>query len=259
VVGVTGVAEGLGWSVCVRDVARGEVVVAVDPDTVRPVASVGKVLLLVEVARRLEVGELARDELLERGRVEPVGDSGLWRHLAVQALPAADVAALVGAVSDNLATNVLLERVGLEAVARCAETLGLRETALHDRVRDHRGAGDPPRLAESTAAELAWLFDRLHRGGAAAAQVLRWLGANADLSMVAAAFGRDPLAHDQSGLWNKTGTDAGVRADAGLVRLDNRVLSYAAIATWPSEGVDRAAEALARMRRIGEEMRVARR
>ena len=52
-------------------------------------------------------------------------------------------------------------------------------------------------------------------------QVLGWLATGVDLSMVGAAFGLDPLAHavpDRGiSLHNKTGTDAGVRADVGLV------------------------------------------
>ena len=49
----------------------------------------------------------------------------------------------------------------------------------------------------------------------------RWLSANTDLSMVASAFCLDPLAHFEPDrgimLVNKTGTNAGVRADAGRV------------------------------------------
>ena len=66
---------------------------------------------------------------------------------------------------------------------------------------------------------------RLHRGDIVSpevsARVLRWVAANADLSMVAAAFGLDPLAHAEPDrgvtLINKTGTISTVRADVGIV------------------------------------------
>ena len=80
-------------------------------------ASVGKVFLLVEVADRLERGVLDPQQPLRRDRVAPVADSGLWQHLASRRRSRSrDVACLVGAVSDNWATNVLLDLVGLAAV-----------------------------------------------------------------------------------------------------------------------------------------------
>lgn len=78
-----------------------------------------------------------------------MGDSGLWRHLHAGSLPLADVATLVGATSDNLATNVLLREVGLESVRARTEQLSLLRTALLDLVRDSRGPDDAPRVSRS--------------------------------------------------------------------------------------------------------------
>ena len=165
-----------------------------------PAASVGKVLLLIEVARTLDLAEP-----LTRTREDAVADSGLWQHLAVDTLPAGDLAALVGAVSDNLATNVLLRRVGLDAVRRTAGELGLEHTALHDRVRDARTAAHPPALSTATASELSLLFTRLDE------RVLGWLALDADLSMVAGGLGLDPLAHVEP--------ERGIRRGAASERL----------------------------------------
>ena len=161
----------------------------------------------------------------------------------------ADVAALIGSVSDNLATNVLLRRVGLDVVAMATASLGLMRTALHDKVRDSRGPSDPPTLSSGTALELSWLAERLMRGSAFGEEqdrrVRGWLSANVDQSMVGAAFverfALDPLAHHQSlggklNYWNKTGTSAGVRADIGAVSLDGgRTIAWTAIANWAPE------------------------
>lgn len=86
---------------------------------VLPTASIGKVFLLIEAARAIRAGQVSPDELLRRAEFDLVGDSGLWQHLAVETLPLSDVARLVGGLSDNLATNVLLARLGLSAVQRC--------------------------------------------------------------------------------------------------------------------------------------------
>ena len=66
------------------------------------------------------------------------------------------------------------------------------------------------------------------------------MSAGTDLSMVGSAFGLDPLSHAGADggvrLWNKTGTDTGVRADAGVVEVDGAIWSYAAICNWTGGG-----------------------
>ena len=93
-------------------------------------------------------------------------------------------------------------------------------------MRDTRGPDDAPQLSVGSTAELAWLFGALARSEIVdpltSQRVMGWLSLNADLSMVASAFGLDPLSHrgvDHSTLLvNKTGADAGVRSEAGALR-----------------------------------------
>lgn len=241
---------------CLLDADTGEVLAAVEPGVVRRTASVGKVLLLIAVARLIELGRLDPAAEVLRLPADAVADSGLWQHLQARSLSVTDLAVLVGAVSDNLATNVLLRTVGPDEPGSVAGDLGLRVTALHDRVRDVRGPHDPTTLSTGSAAELAGLFGLLHRGEVfgptVSAKVLGWLNLGTDLSMVAGAFGLDPLAHNTSdrGRWlaHKTGTDAGVRADVGLLRGPLRSVSYAVLAEFDDARRD---DVLASMRQWG--------
>jgi beta-lactamase class A len=231
---------GVAWSVDVRDVTGGEVLARLEPDRVLPIASVGKLLLLLETARRLDEGGLDGSLVLRRRPDDEVADSGLWQHLRVAELTVDDLGVLIGAVSDNLATNVLLRHVGLEPVRSLADRLGLGSTRLLDRVRDLRTDADPPTLAVGSAAELSWLLAGLARGTVvspgASARVRGWLAHGADLSMVAAPFGLDPLARGETGrrltLCNKTGTEPGTRADVGVVTRAGRGVAYAVVARW---------------------------
>lgn len=237
----------------VMDADSGEVLACSDERVVRRTASVGKVLLLIEVARRLVRQELDPALLLTRTPDDAVEDSGLWQHLHARSLSVADLAVLVGAVSDNLATNVLLSEVGLSAVTSLGESLGLRHTRLHDRVRDVRGSLDPATLSTGTATELATLMSRLHRGDVidptVSAEVFGWLNLDTDTSMTAGAFGMDPLAHSvvdrDRWLAHKTGTDVGVRADVGVLRGPIRSVAYAVLTEFQDSHRD---EALAEMR-----------
>ncbi|MGH1564760.1 serine hydrolase [Mumia sp. DW29H23] len=235
--------EDVRWSVEIRDADSDAVLVALESELVLPTASIGKLVLLVEAAHQIATERLDPAEPLARTEEDWVADSGLWYRLATDTLPVADVCSLVGAVSDNLATNVLLRRVGLDAVTATAARIGMERSRLLDRVRDDRGPEHPPTLSVGCATDLAHFCARLHRreivSPAVSESVSGWLSANADLSMVAGAFGLDPLAHAEPDrgfvLWNKTGTISTVRADVGLVSGPARTLAYAVVAEWDED------------------------
>jgi beta-lactamase class A len=150
---------------------------------------------------------------------------GVWRHLRTAELPLGDLALLAAAAGDALAANAVLDRVGHEAVTRRLVALGMPRSALLDRFRADRGPDDAPHLALGTTGEFAALFAAIVAGDAvsagASAQVAEWLTLNQDLSLVGAATGLDPFAHDDDGhgllLLNKTGRSEGVRAEAGVL------------------------------------------
>jgi beta-lactamase class A len=254
--------EGAQVSATVLDLSTASPLVSIDDRIVLPTASVGKVLLLIEVSARLT--RRAGDALgiLEKAPVANVGDSGILRYLRAPALPIADLATLVGATSDNLATNMLIGEVGLDAVRRRGESLGLHRTALLDIVRDSRGPDDAPQLSIGSTAELAWLMGALARGEIVDAEtsrrVMGWLSLGSDLSMVASSFGLDPLAHASSDhgilLINKTGTDAGVRSEVGALRGPSGAVSYAVSIQFDDTSLDARLRVLEAMRTIGADI-----
>jgi beta-lactamase class A len=237
--------EGAQVSASVSDLDTGRSLLAIDERIVLPTASVGKILLLIEVSARLTERESTAYGILDKTPQDDVGDAGLWRHMQAPSLPVADLATLVGATSDNLATNVLLRQVGLPAVRMRTESLGLLRTALIDLVRDTRGPDDAPQLSVGSTAELSWLFGALARGevvdNLTSSRVLGWLSLGSDLTMVASAFGLDPLSHRGTDhgilLVNKTGTADGVRSEAGVVRGPRAAVSYAVSVQFHDDGV----------------------
>jgi beta-lactamase class A len=250
--------RGTEWSVLVRRLGYDEPLLAHGPERLLPTASVGKVFLLVEVAERVVAGTLDPDAEVDRAATQPVADSGLLQHLTIQSLAVRDLAVLVASVSDNWATNLLLDLVGLDSVQARARALAPRGSTLHDRVRDVRGPETPKTLSSGCAADWVEVLTGLHQRrhtDPAADLVLGWLATSVDLSMVASAFGLDPLAHAEdprTTLRNKTGTDAGVRADVGLVERGGEAFAYAALCRWDPTEADLSLPVLAGMRRIGE-------
>jgi beta-lactamase class A len=251
--------DGAQVSASVMDLDTGRTLVAIDERIVLPTASIGKILLLVEVSARLTQRDFSGYGILDKTPRDAVGVSGIWQHLQAPSLPVADLATLVGATSDNLATNVLLRQVGLDAVRTRTESLGLQRTALLDLVRDSRGPDDAPQLSVGSTAELAWLFAALARGEIvdtlSSSRVLGWLSLNADLSMVASAFGLDPLSHRGADhgvlLVNKTGTDTGVRSEAGVLRGPRAAVAYAASVQFNDSGLAARLRVLDALRVVG--------
>jgi beta-lactamase class A len=259
---VAGMDARLRWSICVRD-PSGTVVASHDAAHQMSTASVGKLLLLIEVARRCEGSPAFGEQTLGRSGIDPVGDSGLLQYLGVERLSVVDLAVLVASVSDNLATNVLLQAVGLAAVDDLARALGLRVTALLDQVRDERRPEHAPALSHGSAEELSRLIVEIGTGKllspAVSAQLRHWLSTGVDLSLVGSAFGLDPLAHMATdgdiALFHKTGSDEGVRADIGMTTGAAGALGYAAIANWNHADAGLLEAVLQGMRRLGAALR----
>lgn len=253
---------GVRWSACVTDLDAGELD-RLDAQQVLPTASVGKIFLLLTVADLIDRGELDAGEQLGPTPGDIVADSGLLQHFAGQRLAVGDLARLVGAVSDNLATNVLLRRVGLPAVAHLTGSLGVVDSGLIDYVRDQRRPGEHAwTLSHGTGAELCSIVEQLGRetlvSAAVSGRIVEWLTHNTDLSMVASALALDPLAHlgaDPAtgiALFNKTGTDEGTRADVGMVQVGERRVAYAVIARWDGDDLVSRSAVLDAMGVVGE-------
>jgi beta-lactamase class A len=249
-------------SASVVDLNTERSLLAIDDHIVLPTASIGKILLLIEVSARLTAGDPSVHGIIERNQVAPVADSGLWQHLQAPALPVADLATLVGATSDNLATNALIDRVGLAAVRARAKSLGLVRTALLDIVRNVRGPDDAPQLSVGSTAELSGLCASLARhevvDPATSRRVLGWLSLGTDLSLVASAFGLDPLSHRGQDhgtlLVNKTGTDVGVRSEVGALRGASRAVAYAVTVQFTDDTLGTRLRVIEALRTVGTDL-----
>ncbi|GAA1447120.1 serine hydrolase [Leifsonia poae] len=252
------------WSLSVLDAGDGRVLASHTPDVVCETASVGKVFLLIEVARRLESGELDPDQRIQIPDEHRVADSGLLYRMRDQRVTVADAALLVGAVSDNLATNALLWLCGLDEVRAVAPALGFANTSLHDYIRNERTPDLPWTPSYGTGAELAELMRRLGVGDvisrAVSDRVLDWLAADTDTSMVADSLLLDPLAHvepEYQGmvLRHKTGSTSFARIDIGHLTGPAASVAYAVAANWKDSDDDLRAPALDAMHAIGEQLR----
>lgn len=113
--------------------------VAVDPDVQVPMASLYKVLLAVAWARGVDTGRLP----LDRRVTVPAGDrtpgpTGLSAMHDPVELSVRDLVVLSLTMSDNAASDVLLDLVGLDSLRRVAADAGMTRTTVHGGSRHHQ-------------------------------------------------------------------------------------------------------------------------
>ncbi|GGO07712.1 serine hydrolase [Microbispora bryophytorum] len=218
-------------------------VLGLNEDVVLPLASTGKVLLLAALAQDVAAGVVDPDEGVTLRDEDYAGGSGLLTGLSARDWTAGDLALLTAAVSDNTATNALLRRLGLGRVDAAAAALGLTRTRIHDMIREPRLPEHPPAFASGTARELAGLMRSLAHGREPWQRLLLgWMAHNTDRALVPALLPHEPEDRDPpeilpyaAGVWvaNKTGTDAGTRAEVGVMA-GARWEGYAVLAHGPA-------------------------
>ena len=83
------------------------------PDEVFPLASTIKLAILYELFKQADEGRLNLDEVRPLDKRHIVGGSGVLLELTAPAMSLRDYATLMVVVSDNTATNLLIETVGM--------------------------------------------------------------------------------------------------------------------------------------------------
>jgi beta-lactamase class A len=107
---------------------------AIAGDEPFPSASLIKVPLLVEVMAQVERGRLRLDDPIVLLEIDKQPGSGVLHLLdAPHHLTVRDAAALMIALSDNTATNLLIDKVGIRPVNERMDSLGLPRTTLHSK------------------------------------------------------------------------------------------------------------------------------
>jgi beta-lactamase class A len=210
----------------VIDVESGERFARLD-GTQFPTASTIKLAVLYELLKQADEGRVALDAVtpVDRTRAVP---GGLLYELTNPSLSARDLAVAMILQSDNTATNVLIDRVGMAAVNQRMATLGLAHTALRRHMIDLEAArrGDEN---VSTPADLASLVLAFHRGDGLSAR------SKAIALGILQKSKRTPIRSGvpvEVAVASKSGELEGVRADAGIVYLPGRPYVFVGMATF---------------------------
>lgn len=149
--------------IAVKDLT-GNLSLAINADEIFPTASTIKIHILTQLLVRAAAGEV---DLQERMVIQPeqhVGGSGVLTYLEGPVeLSLLNVAILMIISSDNTATNICLERAGLDATNALLQQLGLPQTKVRRKMMDHLAAVREQENV-ATPAELVTMFELLHTG-----------------------------------------------------------------------------------------------
>src|SRR6267378_6350805 len=132
---------------------------------VYPQASSIKICVLTELYRQAQQGKLKLTDLYTVKTADLVQDSDIMGGLTpgVTQITLRDLATMMVAVSDNSATNVLIDRVGMDNVNAMLDSLGLAHTRLRRKMMDLEAAKQG-RENISTPREMMTLLEDIYKG-----------------------------------------------------------------------------------------------
>ena len=247
---LTNVAEHLNgvMGYAIKDLSTGETFLRL-PDTVFPQASSIKLTVLLELMRQAQEGKLSLEEkhTLRRsemtiGDTEPIltmlGDGTVTMTLR-------DLAIFMLVLSDNTATNILIDHLGMDNINEGVIRLGLKETKLRRRMIDLEAAKKGNENV-STPREMLTLIEKVHAGLALdaphAKQYFDLLRLPKDSEFHKALPEDVPIA-------DKPGSLEGVRCDTGLIDIPGHPFMMSIATTYVARGDEgeRAVEEAARL------------
>jgi len=141
-----------------------------------PTASLIKVPILVALFDEVEKGNIALDDRVRVLKVDKVPGSGMLQHFHDGLeVTIGDLAMLMITISDNTATNMLLDRVPMRRVWEKMEALGLPRTKVHSKSFLRITSVSPDSSAKyglgvTTPNEMAQLYTLLAQGKAVSAK-----------------------------------------------------------------------------------------
>jgi len=199
-------------------------------DDVFPQASSIKIAVLAELYYQTQQGRLQLTDMYTVEQSDLVPDSDIMGGLTpgVTKITLHDLATMMVAVSDNSATNVLIDRVGMENVNALMDSLGLTHTRLRRKMMDLKAASEG-RENVSTPREMMTLLGAVYRG-----KVLN-KGMTDDFLKILSTHKDSWISRnlpDDLRVADKPGSLEGVRNDSGIVFAKNRPFVICVMTTY---------------------------
>jgi beta-lactamase class A len=193
-----------------------------DADEPMPTASLIKFMIMLEVYQQVAEGKIKLSDTVVLRDADKVPGSGIltYHFSAGATFPLRDAVRLMISHSDNTATNLVLDRIGVDATNRRMMAWGFPNSRINAKV--YRGAtssADPARtkkfgLGSTTARETVQLLQKLHQGKAgdkkATAEMIEHLKKCEDKDKLKRFLPAGVVVANKSGTVSDARTDAGI-------------------------------------------------
>jgi beta-lactamase class A len=206
-------------------------------DAIYPTASTIKIAVLAELYRQHERGSGAKlGDLYTVNAKDGVGTEGILQSMSagVSRITNHDLALLMVSLSDNSATNVLIDRVGMDNINTWLAQIGLERTRLRRHMLDVKAAQEG-RENTATPRELVLMLQALHGGrvfGKATTDDFFKMLSTQKSSYIPRLLPVDLM------IANKPGSLDAVRNDAGIVFVPGRPFAIAVMTTFAHDDLD---------------------
>jgi beta-lactamase class A len=271
--------------VAVRDITTGQTI-SINGDRLFPMASAYKIPILVEVFRQAEARKFSLDDRIQLAESDRTLGSGILTLMSPGLSPTIkDLATLMIILSDNQATDILLNKVGAENVTATMRSLGLKnirvDRTTFEMIRDYLALMDtsaagkskehlmnrprldtatPERVAQADAAfakiekdvasplDMALLLEKIVKGEAAS---------EASCRQMMTILNRQQFNHrlprylpEGTGFAHKTGTIGSTTNDAGVMFVRGNPIALVVFTVDKRAGRGEVEEQMGRLARV---------
>ena len=218
--------------------------VAINPDVVVATASVIKLPIMIEAFAEAKAGTLKLDERVPLTADNQVPGSGILTYLKAGLQPTVeDVITLMIDLSDNTATNMMIDKIGTGPVNDRLAAMGMKNTYLYKKVFKPATGPMPPDqkkfgLGKTTAREMAEVIESVDRcdlkDDSLCKRMIQILKDQQDNLAIPRYLQTDDTSEKPSGIAHKTGALNESRNDVALVYTPSGTIVISCF-TWDNQ------------------------
>jgi beta-lactamase class A len=228
-------------AIAVKHLGTGESY-TLNADEPMPTASLIKLAVMAEVYQQVAEGKVKLTDPVTLHQADKVPGSGiLTDHFSDGAtFPLVDAVRLMIAFSDNTATNLVLDKIGIGSTAKRMEEWGLPNTKIHAKsFRGDTTSVFPERtkkfgLGSTTSNEMIVLLEKLHAGKLVSPEACKEM-----LEHLKKCDDKDKFPHllpPKMVIAHKTGSLSNVRTDAGILYLPSGPVAVCVLTAQNEDG-----------------------